>query len=55
MAAIGDGWVDGAWIEASWVDGAWFKAAGAGAGTGQWLPLLGVGQWLLIAVTGLMG
>ncbi len=25
-----------------------------GAGTGQWHPLLGVGQWLLLAITGLM-
>ena len=23
MAAIGAGWVDGAWIQASWVSGAW--------------------------------
>ena len=23
MAAIGDGWEDGAWIQASWITGAW--------------------------------
>ena len=33
MAAIGDGWEDGAWVEASWAIGAWFKAALAAAGT----------------------
>ena len=23
MASIGDGWEDGAWIQASWITGAW--------------------------------
>jgi len=32
MAAIGAGWVDGAWVEAGWVTGAW-QAAGATAPT----------------------
>jgi hypothetical protein len=33
MAAIGDGWVDGAWVEAGWVTGAnpaWFTAVASG-------------------------
>jgi hypothetical protein len=28
MAAIGEGWADGAWVQASWVTGAW-KEVGA--------------------------
>jgi len=27
MAAIGDGWVDGAWVETGWVVGAWATLA----------------------------
>lgn len=33
MAAIGDGWADGAWIEASWISGAWAAVAAA---VGEW-------------------
>ena len=29
MAAIGTGWVDGAWVEAGWITGAWSAAVGA--------------------------
>ncbi len=29
MAAIGDGWEDGAWIEAGWITGAWQVGAAA--------------------------
>ncbi len=29
MAAIGPGWVDGAWVEAGWITGAWGEFAGA--------------------------
>ena len=28
MAAIGAGWVDGAWVEAGWVSGAWASVGG---------------------------
>ena len=27
MAAIGQGWADGAWVEAGWADGAWSEPA----------------------------
>ena len=29
MAAIGDGWQDGAWVEAGWISGAWASGAAA--------------------------
>ena len=42
MAAIGQGWADGAWVEAGWADGAWSEPAsvvepesGGGGGGGE--------------------
>ena len=29
MAAIGPGWVDGAWVEAGWIAGAWSSLVAA--------------------------
>lgn len=30
--AIGDGWVNGAWVDAGWTSGAWEAAGGGGGG-----------------------
>ncbi len=43
MAAIGDGWEDGAWIVASWTVGAWLAAVVAAVKRGARAPLRGIG------------
>jgi len=54
MAAIGDGWVDGAWVEAGWTAGAWAKAGGATSPTvdaGGPYASLGAAVGILLAAT----
>ena len=47
MAAIGTGWVDGAWVQAAWVttgDGAWVQTDPEETGDGK-LGLLSAGLY----------
>lgn len=53
MAAIGDGWKDGAWVQESWVIGAWFKAGVSAAAVASNTAIsIGIGVFGLMLVIG---